>query len=70
LNVRCMYNSRHYQTQRIYNQMAFSAHYFLASVITTVPPFEAVLTVWLSIMAALGLGWRPALSRTSSWRTP
>jgi hypothetical protein len=65
-----MYNSRHHQTQCIYDQMPFSAHYLLARVITAVPPFEAVLTVWLSIMAALGLDWRPALSRTRSWRTP
>ena len=68
LNICRVYDNGHYQTQRIYNQMPLSPCYFLASVITTIPPFEAVLTVWLSIMAALGLACRPASSRTRSWR--
>jgi len=45
LNIGCMYNHSHNQTQCINHQMAFSAPYFLASVIASVPPFEAVLTV-------------------------
>ena len=67
LNIGCMYHHSHHQTQRINHQMAFSACYFLAGVIASVPPFEAVLTVWLSIIAALGLGWRPAWTRTRLW---
>ena len=67
LNISCMYNHSYHQTQRIYHQMAFSAFCLLASVIASVPPFDAVLTVWLSIIAALGLGWRPAWTRTRLW---
>jgi len=63
-----MHHNRHHQTKCIDHQMAFSAHYLLARIVTSVPPFEAVLTDWLSIIAALGLGWRPALIRTRSWR--
>ena len=68
LDARRMHHDRHHQTERIHHQMAFSAHYLLARIVTSVPPFEAVLTDWLSIIAALGLGWRPALIRTRSWR--
>ena len=68
LNICRVYDNGYYQTQRIYNQMPLSPCYFLTSVITAIPPFEAVLTVWLSIMAALGLACRPASSRTRSWR--
>jgi len=67
LNTGCMHDHSHHKTQRINHQMPFSARYFLASVIASIPPFEAVLTDWLSIIAALGLAWRPAWTRTRSW---
>jgi len=67
LNTGCVHNHSHHQTQRINHQMAFSTRYFLAGVIASIPPFEAVLTDWLSIIAALGLAWRPAWTRTRSW---
>ena len=41
----------------------------LAGVVAARPPFSVVLTVWLSIMVALGVGARPACSRTCSRRT-
>ena len=36
----------------------------LASVVAAGPPISVVFTVWLSMMAALGLLCRPALCRT------
>ena len=57
-----------YQTQRIYHQMAFSTGYLLAGVIPSLPPFSAVFTDWLSIIAAEGLACRPAPTRTCSRR--
>ena len=68
LNIGRMDDHGHHQTQRIYHQMAFSARYFLARIITTIPPFEAVLIDWLSRIAALGLSSRPAWTRTRLWR--
>ena len=67
LNAGCVNDHSQHKTQRINYQMAFSARYFLAGVIASVPPFEQVLTDWLSIIAALGLAWRPAWTRTRSW---
>jgi len=67
LDAGCVHHHCHHQTECINHQMAFSARYLLASVITSVPPFEAVLMDWLSIIAALGLGCRPAWTRTCSW---
>jgi hypothetical protein len=39
---------------------------FLAPVVAAAPPFSVVLTVWLSMMAALGVDSRPRLTRTRS----
>ena len=69
LNISGMNYHSHHQTQRIYHQMAFSARYLLSRVIAFIPPFEAVLTDWLSIIAALGQGSLPRWIRTCSWRT-
>ena len=67
LNIGRVHNYRHQKTQGIDHQMAFSPRYLLASVVTFIPPFEAVLTDWLSIIAALGQGWRPTCTRTRLW---
>jgi len=52
------------QPQRIHHQMAFSALYLLAGVIAPRPPFSTVLTDWLSMIAAEGVGFRPSWRRT------
>jgi hypothetical protein len=44
--------------------MAFAAVDLLAGIITAPPPFSAVFTDWLSMMAALGLTSRPSSCRT------
>src|SRR3990172_7534615 len=54
LDVRRMHHHGQYHTQRIYDQMAFSALDFLARVVSPRPPFCTVLTDWLSMMAAEG----------------
>jgi len=53
----------------IYRDVAFAAFEFLAAVIAPLPPFCTVLTDWLSMMARVGSGWRPACTRTRrrSW---
>jgi hypothetical protein len=55
------------QTQRIYQYMALLALDLLARIIAmridASPPFSALFTLWLSIMAAVGLASRSAFSR-------
>ena len=67
LNVRGMNDQGNNQTKRIDQNMAFTSLYLLARVIATVPPFK-FFTLWLSRMAALGVGLRPFLRRTRSRR--
>ncbi len=52
------------QTDGVYHDVPFAPHHLLASVIATRPPFSVVLTDWLSIMAALGVGSLPSVCRT------
>ena len=54
------------ESLRIDDQMAFTAIESFPSIVAAQPPFSVVLTDWLSIMAPLGSGSRPARSRTSS----
>ena len=58
------------QTQRIYENMALLAFDLLARIIAmridTSPPFSALLTLWLSMMAAVGLASRSPCSRHST----
>jgi len=55
------------QTLRVYKEMALLAFDLLASVeavgIDTAPPFSALLTLWLSMTAAVGEASRCANSR-------
>jgi hypothetical protein len=67
LNVRSVNDQGNNQAKRIYQNMAFTPLYLLTRVVTTVPPFR-LLTLWLSRMAALGVGLRPFLRRTRSRR--
>lgn len=68
LKVGRMNNHGHDQADGIDDNMAFSPRNLLSGIITTIPPFSAVFTDWLSIMAAEGLACRPASRRTWVWR--
>ena len=58
------------QTKRIYKKVALLAFDLLARIkamrIDTGPPFSALLTLWLSMMAAVGLASRSPRSRHST----
>ena len=64
LDIRSVHDDSHNQAKRINYQMALAAGDLLARIITTRPPFSVVLTDWLSMMAALGVGSCPSDSRT------
>src|SRR3990172_8251785 len=66
LNISRVHHYRQQQPQGIHHQMAFASGHFLARVVAPKPPFSVVLTVWLSMIAALGVGSRSASSRTRS----
>jgi hypothetical protein len=67
LNAGGMYDGVEQQTQRIYQYMALLALDLFARIIAmridAGPPFSALFTLWLSIMAAVGLASRSAFSR-------
>lgn len=44
--------------------VAFASPDLLGRVVAARPPFSVVLTLWVSIMAAVGLAWRPSCSRS------
>ena len=68
LDVGSVYNHDQDQPQGINEQVPLTARNLFSSVITAIPPFSAVLTLWLSRIPALGVGLRPALHRTCSRR--
>ena len=61
---------RHLQQQPcgIHYDVLLSTFDLLARVITARPPFSVVFTDWLSMIAALGVGFLPSVSRTSGRR--
>ena len=70
LNAGGMNDGVKQQAQRIYQNMALLALDLLARIIAmridAGPPFSALFTLWLSMMAALGLTSRSACSRHCS----
>src|SRR3954468_11430795 len=51
--------------------MALAALDLLGGIVTTRAPFSVVLTLWVSMMTAVGLASRPSVSRsvmTRKWR--
>ena len=68
LNVGRVNDHTQQQTDRIDQNMPFPAFYLFARIVTTRPPFSVVFTDWLSIIAALGVGSRPACRRVCSRR--
>ena len=71
LDIRSMDDNGQKQSQSVYDDMALASRDLLACIVSTRPPFSVVLTDWLSMMAALGVGSRPSASRTlgrsASW---
>ncbi len=64
LDVRRMDDQGKDQAERVNNDMTLAPKRFLARIVPSVAPFSAVLTDWLSMMPALGVGLRPSLIRT------
>jgi hypothetical protein len=64
LNVRSMYHHSQQQPQGIHHDMALAPLHLLAGVVASWPPFSVVFTLWLSIMAAEGVGSLPSASLT------
>jgi len=71
LDVRSMNLGMQQQTQRVYQDMALLALDLLARIVAmridAGPPFSALFTLWLSMMAALGLASRSSLSRHATY---
>jgi hypothetical protein len=44
--------------------MAFAALDLLGGIVAARPPFSVVLTLWVSMMTAVGLASRPSVSRS------
>ena len=63
LNIGRMDHQGHDQAQGVHDQMTLAAKDLLARIVPTIPPFSAVLTVWLSRIPTLGVGFFPALRR-------
>ena len=59
LHVGWVHHHRQQQSLGIHHNMPFAAFHLLARVVPPRPPFSVVFTHWLSMMAPLGLGWRP-----------
>jgi len=69
LDVGRVNHQREDQPERVHDDMTLAPLGFLARIVPSVAPFSAVLTDWLSITPALGVGLRPSLTRTRrrSW---
>jgi len=68
LNVGRVNDHTQQQTDCIDQNMPFPPLYLFARIITASPPFSVVFTDWLSMIAALGVGSRPACRRVCSRR--
>jgi hypothetical protein len=55
------------QAHRVYDDVPLASLDLLAGVVAARPPFSAVFTDWLSMIAAEGVGFRPSWTRTF-WR--
>jgi hypothetical protein len=67
LNIGGMHDRVQQQTQRVYKNVPLLAFDLLSRIVTgrvdTRPPFSALFTLWLSMMAAVGLSSRTSCSR-------
>ena len=67
LDIGRMHHDHQKQAQRVYNDVPLAAFDLLAGIVAACPPFSTVFTDWLSMIAAEGLGFRSAWTRTF-WR--
>jgi hypothetical protein len=63
LEISGMNHYHQQQSQGVHYDMALVASDLLACIVAPRPPFSVVLTVWLSMMAALGVGSLPSAAR-------
>ena len=61
-----IFELRQQQPERIHRQVTLASSRFFAGIVAPRAPFSVVLTVWLSRMAARGVGARRACSRSAS----
>ena len=66
LNVSRMHHDSQQQPERIHRQVTLASSRFFAGIVAPRAPFSVVLTVWLSRIAARGVGARRACSRSAS----
>ena len=64
LDVGRVNDQREDQAERVNDDMTLAPLGFLARIVPSVAPFSAVLTDWLSMIPALGVGLRPSSIRT------
>ena len=64
LDIGRMHHHRQQQAHGIYDDVSLSTVDLLTNIIATRPPFSVVFTLWLSMIAALGVGFLPSASRT------
>jgi len=64
LHVGSVHDHCQQQAHGVDHNVSLPAGHFLAGVVAARPPFSVVFTLWLSMIAALGLISRPACSRT------
>lgn len=65
LDIGCMNGGAQQKAERVYEKMALLAFDLLSCVVAmriVRPPFSALFTLWLSMMAAVGLASRPSCS--------
>ena len=68
LHIGRMHHDGQDQPQRVDDDVPLATLDLLARVVTSAPPFSVVLTLWLSMIAAEGVGLRPPFLRTFSRR--
>src|SRR3954454_9250169 len=64
LDIGGMDDDAQQQSQGIDRDMALASLDLLGSIVAARPPFSVVLTLWVSMITAVGLTSRPSLSRT------
>ena len=68
LNVGRMHNHTEQQPLRVDRNLALAPLDLLGGIVAARPPFSVVFTLWLSMMAAVGLASRPSPSRNKTTR--
>jgi hypothetical protein len=64
LDMGGMHDDGQKQAQGVYDNVPLAPFDLLAGVVAARPPFSAVFTDWLSMIAAEGLAFRPSWTRT------